>query len=315
MKEAVNIRPETLTNRLQTPYSNGGDIFMAEVGTEAIRAPSAEVAVKTVTPVAENITQTMTPPTAETATEANSLPASGIVPDKVIEVLEGKVENLKKQQTATEKPQENAGKKSESEKIITSDPEYQRIFEEKVKQARVEGKNPDLKTLETETLEEFAQGEIKETQEEVEEQQGNPLTPEQKMEISKEFKNAFKANYREMADITKKTAILVKAKAREIKLQESSRATEEQKARASEAIVKAQEQYDSAIKEIGEKFGNNPRLMKYIRDSSDNSKALDLLQNEKRKALIKIILQLALAIGFSAGVETADDVNPASSKQ
>lgn len=178
---------------------------------------------------------------------------------------------------------------------IASDPEYQQMLQEKILQAQAEGKKVDSEDLKLEVLAEYLQEESEEAENREETEQKIPLTPEQKKAISKEFGRAFKEIPEDMKIITKKTFLPRKAK-------------------ASESTIDIQKEYDTVLKKIeNSAFGkNNQRAIEYLKESLDNADILKLLKKEKNKNLLMSILKMVFMMGFGAGKETGEYLNPLS---
>jgi hypothetical protein len=271
-------------------------------------------------------------PQASTKTSIDSVEKTtaniSIGADKAVESLETKVGALKAQEAEKEnigekniskgrddvsKAPENAKDQAQLQKgfgFILDDPSYQKIFAEKVSQAQSKGENPDLKTLQVDTLADYFQQKSEEVAEKIEIQQGEPLTEEQQGIISKEFESAFKTDRKGMDEITKKALDLTKARAEEIKLKADKTVADEQILEAIKTVTELREVYDTLIKE---KFGEkDSELRRYLEEVSNNSNILVLLQKAKNKSLLRIILEIVATIASSVVSESTKVMNPLS---
>lgn len=197
---------------------------------------------------------------------------------------------------------------------ITSDPEYQRMLQEKILQAQTEDRKIDPVHLKLEVLMEYLQKKNEETEDQTESEQKISLTSEQKRAISKEFERAFKEIPGDMKIITAKTLLLRKAKTNKEELGKDANSTDEQKTKASESMIGIQKEYDVVLKKIeNSTFGkNNQRAVEYLKESLDNAEMLKLLKKEKNKNLIMTILKMVFVMGFGVGKETGEYINPLS---
>jgi len=198
------------------------------------------------------------------------------------------------------------------EKIVGSQ-KYKEIADRITAQATAEGKRLNPDELSIRVLEEYAQQEMEEATKQTEEQQGEPLSDEQKIAISKTLKGVFKENPDTMSEITKKAVDLAKLQAREIKLNEKQNATEGQKAKASEATVKSKKQNALALQKLNNTLeGKNPQLIKYLQEAPNDPNILELLKKEKRGSLIKTLLKILAILGLSeitSSVEEATSIS------
>jgi hypothetical protein len=220
----------------------------------------------------------------------------------------------KVEEPTTNKTAENTEAKTQSQEDFESainDPLYQQILGEKVLKDKSEGKNTDLRILRHEALTEYAQQEMEKAEEQIEAHQGTPLTAEQKKVISKEFGNAFKADHEKMANVTKKAAKLAEAKAKEAKLKDQG-ASEEQMKEAARITSELQGQFDEALDKVNKYFDKKsyPTLEDNLKKSVEDAKMLALLQKEKKKSMLRMILEMALAIGYSIAGDVLKQVSP-----
>jgi hypothetical protein len=220
-------------------------------------------------------------------------------------------ENGKPETTKINNPPENQidpTKAIEKIEAIVKDPEYQKIIDRITAKAKAEGKILNENELHIQALSEYAQ-QVDKVTEETEKEQEEPLSKEQKNEISKNLKKIFKENPDEMSEVTKKAVLLAKAEANEIKLKEKQNATDKQKAKASEATAELKRQYILALQKLNEALGGkNPQLIKYLQEAPGSPDILKMLKKEKRSSLFQTIMEFISAQVLSVGKDAIDDV-------